>query len=71
MDAESEFLLPYVSKKRKGSTGVCSTIFTIKRPAGALKRSLRRAIRTTIISTDMRAIRVMYYSTKSSWFRCE
>ena len=31
---------------------------------GALKRALRTAIRTEIISTDMRAIRVMYLLTK-------
>jgi len=48
MKALSEFLLPYVSKKRKGSTGVVATIFTIKRPAGALKEASRRAIKTSI-----------------------
>ena len=45
--AGSESLLPCVSIKRKGSTSVVETIFTIKKAVGALKRALRRAIKTT------------------------
>ena len=51
---------PASLKRGKEVLVVWSTNFTIKRPAGALKRALRRAIRTEIISTDMRAIRVMF-----------
>ena len=57
MKAESESLLPCVSIKRKGSTGVVATIFTIKRPAGALKGLFAGPLRPRIISTAMRANR--------------